>query len=120
MSNITVYQKPTCTTCRKLHALLLNKGIDFQEVNYFFDPLSKEKIEDLLFKLKMTPQELMRKKEPLYRDLGIDKKNYTNEYLVDVLVNHPELIERPIVERGAKAVVARPVEKVLDLLPRRG
>jgi arsenate reductase len=115
-ANITVYQKPTCTTCRKLFALLKKKNVNFEAVNYIFDPLSREKIEDLLFKLNMSARDVMRTKESIYQELGIGKNNFSEDYLIDLLSNHPELLQRPIVERGAKAILARPIEKVMGIL----
>lgn len=116
MARITVYQKPTCTTCRKLHGILKKKGIDAELVNYYFDPLSKEKLEDLLFKLKMSARDLMRTKEPVYKELNLANTNYTEDHLVELMVKNPDLIQRPIVERGGKAILARPVERVYEIL----
>ena len=114
MSDLTVYEKPTCTTCRNLVALLEERGIDFDRVNYHVDPLPEEKIRDLLRKAGATAHDVARKKEPLYKELGGD--SLSEDDLIAAMVEHPELLERPIVERGDRAVLARPVEKVLELL----
>ena len=116
MSKITIYQKPTCTKCRQVFSILKKRGVDFDSINYYFDPIPKEKIEELLFKLKMSAKELMRTDEKVYRELEIGKNNYSEDYLTELLSKNPDLIQRPIVERGAKAVVARPPEKVLEVL----
>lgn len=114
MSELTVYEKPTCTTCRKLAALLTERGIDFERVNYHVDPLPAEKIRDLLRKAGATAHDVARRKEPLYKELGGD--DLTEDELIAAMAEHPELLERPIVERGDAAVLARPVERVEEIL----
>lgn len=113
---ITIYQKPTCTTCRKVHGELKRRNVDFEAVNYYIDPISKQKLEELLFKLRMGPLDLMRKKEPIYKELDLANKRYTDDHLIDLMISHPELIERPIVERGGKAIVARPPERIREII----
>ena len=71
MSEITVYEKPTCTTCRKTNKLLLEKGIDFQKVNYYIKPFTKNKLKSLLKKMKLKPSELLRKSKSAYKELKI-------------------------------------------------
>ena len=116
MSKITIYQKPTCTTCRQVYGILKSKGVDFDAVNYYIDPIPRKKLEELLFKLHMKPRELMRKKEPIYQELGLEHTNYSDDHLIDLMVKYPDLIERPIVERGGKAILARPSEKIKEIL----
>jgi arsenate reductase len=82
MSDLTVYEKPTCTTCRSLFTLLTERGIDFERVNYHVDPLPESKIREL----------------------------------IKLMAEHPQLLQRPIVEKGNRAVLARPVDRALDLL----
>jgi arsenate reductase len=113
---ITVYEKPTCTKCREMDRLLREKGVDFEKVNYYLEPLSKAKLKALLAKLGMQPRELLRTSEPIYRELGIGKTEFSNEQIIALMLEHPDLIQRPIVERGGRAVLGRPVEKVKDLL----
>jgi arsenate reductase len=114
--NLLVYEKPTCTTCRKLVKLLKEQGIDFERLNYFIDPIPREKLEELLGKMGIGPRELLRKREKLYKELGLRDPGIRDEKILDALVEHPELIERPIIERGDRAVLGRPVERVLELL----
>jgi len=116
MAQITIYQKPTCTTCRKVFGLLKSKNIDFDTVNYYMDPIPQKKLEELLFKMNMSATDLLRKKEPLYKELGLADNNFTEEHIIELMVKNPDLIERPIVERGGKAVLARPAEKVLQII----
>ena len=116
MAELTVYEKPTCTTCRSLFALLTERGVDFDRVDYHVDPLPEEKIRELLRKAGITARDALRAKEPLVRDLGLDDPSVGEDELIAAMVAHPELLQRPIVERGERAVLARPVERVLALL----
>lgn len=113
---IVVYQKPTCTTCRQVHAALAESGVDFETVNYYVDPIPKKKLTDLLRKLRMTPRELLRTREPIYTSLRLAERQLSDEEIVDLMVRHPDLIQRPIVEKGARAILARPAERLKDLL----
>jgi len=113
---ITVYEKPTCTTCRKLVTLLQEEGIDFERVDYFVEPLGRERLVTLLRKAGLSPRDVLRTREPAYKELGLEDPDRTDEALLDALVAHPGLLQRPIVERGERAVLARPVENVRALL----
>jgi arsenate reductase len=116
MKKITVYEKPTCTTCRKLSKLLIEKGIDFEKVNYYIDPFSKKQLKDLLKKMNMKPEELLRKNEAAYKQMHLSSSTLTENELIDLMIENPDLVQRPIVEVGEKAVLARPVEKVLEII----
>jgi len=116
LSDLTFYEKPTCTTCRKTAALLAERGIDFERVNYYVEPIGEEKLRDLLRKADMRPREAMRTSEPIYRELGLADSDHTDEQLITLMAMHPDLVQRPIVERGERAVLARPPERVLELL----
>ncbi len=115
MSDITIYQKPTCSKCRETMELLRSKGVDFDSINYFIDPIDRATLTELLHKLSIPAIGLFRTKEPLFRELRIRERSLSDSELIDVLVQHPELIERPIVVRGEKAVLGRPPENVLKL-----
>ncbi len=112
---ITVYEKPTCTTCRNLAELLKENGIGYEKVNYYIDPLSEEKLRALLKKANLLPIDVVRKKEPLYKELNITENTPPDE-LIKLIIENPNLLQRPIVEVGNKAVLARPVEKALELI----
>ena len=116
MSKITIYQKPTCTTCREVYNVLKEKGVDFDAVNYYVDPISKAKLKELLRKMGIPASGLLRKKEEIYKTLRLDEKKLSEEELTDLMVKHPDLIQRPIVEKGAKAILARPAERIRELL----
>jgi arsenate reductase (glutaredoxin) len=112
MEAITVYEKPTCSTCRRLFALLDERGVDFERVDYIVDPLGEEKLRSLLAKAALRPRDVVRMKEPGARELPLED----DEATLRALVEQPALLQRPIVERGGRAVLARPPEKVLQIL----
>jgi len=115
MGNITVYEKPTCTTCRKVAKAFIEQGIDFQKVNYYIDPFSKSLLKRLLKKMKMNPSELLRKNDEVYKKLKTKMKKLNEDELLDLMIANPDLIQRPIVEKGNKAILARPPEKIKEL-----
>lgn len=116
MPRIVVYQKPTCTTCRQVHAALKEQGVDFDAVDYYVDPIPRAKLVELLRKMKLTPRELLRTKEPIYKALGLADREASDERLIDLMVEHPDLIQRPIVEKGARAILARPASRLTEIL----
>ena len=113
---ITIYQKPTCTTCRQVHAALKESGVDFDAVNYYVDPIPKKKLSELLRKMKMSPRELLRTKEPVYKTLRLGERDLSDDEIVELMVRNPDLIQRPIVEKGARAILARPAERLKEIL----
>ena len=96
--------------------LLRESGIPFDKVNYYVEPLSKKKLTELIRKLNMKPRDLLRKSEPIYKELGLAKDEFSDSELIDLMIEHPDLLQRPIVERGDRAVLGRPVENVKELL----
>jgi arsenate reductase (glutaredoxin) len=113
---ITVYEKPTCTKCREMNKFLVEQGIDFSKVNYYIEPLGEKKLRDLIKKMGIKPRELLRSSEAIYRELGLGKKDFSDDEIISLMGEHPDLIQRPIVERGSRAVLGRPTENVKDLL----
>lgn len=113
---ITVYQKPTCTKCRSTLNILRKRGADFDSVNYYETPLTSPELRDLITKLEISPRELLRKDEQVYRDLNLARRDVSDDELIDLMVANPDLIQRPIVVRGDKAVLGRPPESVEELL----
>jgi arsenate reductase len=113
---ITVYQKPTCTTCRQVHAALKESGVPFEAVNYYVDPIPKTKLRELLRKMGMPARQLLRTKEDVYKRLRLGERDLTDDQLVDLMVEHPDLIQRPIVEKGSRAILARPAERLKEIL----
>jgi len=116
MAEVTIYQKPTCSTCRQAVQLLKDSGKPFKAINYYERPFTKAQLKNLLKKAGLSPKDILRTKEDIYRDLGLAKKTLSDDEWLDVLVAHPDLIQRPIVEKGEKAILARPAELVKELL----
>lgn len=114
---ITVYEKPTCTTCRKLNKLFEENGVDWTKVNYFIEPFTENKLTALLKKTGMKPFDVLRRAEPEFKLAGIDKHSPDKD-VIAAMVKYPSIIQRPIVEVGEKAVLARPIELALTLLDR--
>jgi arsenate reductase len=116
MAELTIYEKPTCTTCRKVNAALKEAGVPFEAVNYYVAPLSKNKLKELIRKMGIPPEALLRKNEDIYKRLGLAEKKLSAEEIVDWMVKYPDLIQRPIVEKGARAILARPPERIKEIL----
>ncbi|MEW6324213.1 MAG: arsenate reductase family protein [Nitrospirota bacterium] len=113
---ITIYQKPTCTTCRQVYAALKEAGVEMESVNYYVDPLSKEKLKELIEKMGIKPTELFRTKEEIYKKLKLAQREVSDEEAIELMVTHPDLMQRPIVEKGRRAILARPAERLKEIL----
>jgi arsenate reductase len=113
---LTVYEKPTCSTCRRLVEMLEERETEFERVDYHRHPLSPERIRALLAKAELRPREVLRTREPLYSELGLDSGHRSDDELVALMAEHPQLLQRPLVERDERALLARPPERVLELL----
>ena len=96
--------------------LLRESGVDFEKVNYYNQPLTKAKLTELIRKLKLSPRELLRTSESIYKELGLGKLELKDDEIISLMIKHPDLIQRPIVERGSRAVLGRPTENVKELL----
>ena len=114
--HITIFHNPRCSKSRQTLALLEEKGIEPEVVRYLETPPDATQLRDLLSKLGLTARQLLRTKEDEYRELGLSDASLSEEQLIEAMVSHPKLIERPIVVRGDKAVLGRPPETVLELL----
>ena len=89
--------------------------MDFEKVNYYVKPFTKTKLKTLLAKMDMKPSELLRKNEKAYKELDIKNKNYTEKEILDLMIKNPDLVQRPIVQKGEKVILARPPEKIREL-----
>ena len=96
--------------------LLRESGVSFEKVNYYIEPLTKKKLTELLGKMKLTPRDLLRTSEAIYKELGLRTGDFTDDEIISLMVKYPDLIQRPIVERGNRAVLGRPTENVKSLL----
>ena len=96
--------------------LLRESGVDFEKVNYYNQPLTTKKLRELIRKMNIKPRDLLRTSESIYRELGLGKAEFSDDQIISLMVEHPDLIQRPIVERGSRAVLGRPIENVKVLL----
>ena len=115
MSEVIIYHNPSCSKSRQTLQLLRDRGIEPEIVEYLKTPPDEKRLDGLLQMLGMEPQELMRKKEEEYSQLGLEEKTERIE-LIRAMVEHPILIERPIVVKEDRARLGRPPEKVLEIL----
>jgi len=115
MADVCVYFNPSCSKCRGARDILEERGIDAEYVRYLDDAPSRAELERVMGLLGIDdPRRMMRTGEAVYAELGLADAG--SDALLDAMVAHPILIERPIVIRGDRAVIARPPEKLLDLL----
>lgn len=114
--NVTIYHNPRCTKSRQTLQLLEERGINPVIIEYLKSPLSAEQLDELLQKLGMEPRELMRTKETEYKELGLANETLDRQTLINAMIKHPILIERPIVVANGKVVLGRPPEAVLSIL----
>jgi arsenate reductase len=113
---IVIYQKPTCTTCRQVYAALKESGVPLDSVDYYVEPLSKRKLKELLRKMGIGARGLLRTREEIYRSLNLAERSLSDDEIIDLMVQHPDLIQRPIVEKGERAILARPAERLKEIL----
>ena len=113
---VTIYHNPRCSKSRQTLQLLEAKGIAPKIVEYLKTPPSQAELKSILKKLGIKPRALMRQGEPLYAELGLKDRALSDDALIELMVEHPILIERPIVVNGAKAAIGRPPEMVLEIL----
>ena len=112
----TIYHNPKCSKSRQTLELLKENGITPAIVEYLKTPPTADTLKTILAQLGMAPRDLMRKKEDIYSELKLDYPSLSEDDLIDAMVKHPILIERPIVLANGKAALGRPPEQVLDIL----
>ncbi len=117
MSTITIYHNPKCGTSRNVLALIRNAGIEPQVIEYLKTPPSRDELQRLIAATGAPVRELMRAKETLYTELGLDNPALSDDALIDAMLAHPILINRPLVVSPLGTRLCRPSETVLDLLP---
>ncbi len=111
----TIYHNPRCTKSRETLAILEDKKEDITIVKYLDTPLTEEKLNELIKLLNISPIDLVRKNEAIWKE-NFKNKNLTDKDIVKAMVENPKLIERPIVVKGNKAVIGRPPQNVVDIL----
>jgi arsenate reductase len=116
MPATVIYHNPRCSKSRQTLELLNEHGVDAEVIEYLKRPPDAEMLGRILDLLGMQPRELMRSNEDEYRELGLDDAALSREQLIAAMIEHPKLIQRPIVIRGNQAVLGRPPEDVLEIL----
>ncbi len=117
MSDITIYHNPNCGTSRNVLSLIRNSGVEPDIIEYLVTPPSRETLSGLIAAMNIPVRALLRKKGTPYEDLGLDDLKWTDEQLLDFMLAHPILINRPIVVTPLGTRLCRPSETVLDILP---
>lgn len=113
---VTIYHNPRCSKSRQTLALLQERKCDLEIIHYLDTPPDREQLEKLISMLRIAPCDLIRKGQSEFRELGLDGKVVSDENLIDAMLSHPILIERPIVVCGERARIGRPPESVLAIL----
>lgn len=113
---VTIYHNPRCTKSRQTLELLRRQGQEPRIIEYLKNPPGKDELNEILALLGLEPRELMRKKEDSYKANQLDAPDLSRDKLVAAMVEHPVLIERPIVLANGKAAIGRPPENVLDII----
>jgi arsenate reductase (glutaredoxin) len=116
-SETIIYHNPNCGTSRKVLAALNDAGLSPRVVEYLKTPPSRSELNDLLQRMNMKPRELLRKKGTPFEELGLDDPSKTDDMLIDAILAHPILMERPVVVSPKGVRLCRPAERVQDLLP---
>ena len=116
MEKLTVYQKPSCSKCRETLTILREAKTDFVTVDYFATPLTMATLRRLVKKLGGSARDILRTGEEIYKQLELKRKELSDDELMKLMVLYPDLIQRPIIEKGDQAVVGRPPENVRSLL----
>jgi arsenate reductase len=117
MTDLTLYHNPRCSKSRGALELLEARGLTPNVVRYLETPLSAAQIKALLGKLGISARQLLRTGEDEYKMLQLADESLSDAQLIDAIAQHPKLMERPILEVGDKAVIGRPPENILELLP---
>ncbi len=112
---LTIYHNNRCSKSREVLALLEQLGRPFQVINYLNEPLDENALRQLLQKLALKPQQLIRSKEDEYQQLGLTQSGLADEVYLQAMLQHPKLMERPVVVFNDKAVIARPASRVQEL-----
>jgi arsenate reductase len=111
-----IYHNPRCSKSRQALALLRDNAIEPIIVEYLKEPITKPQLKELLKKLGLEPRELLRKSEKEFKDLQLSNKSLSDDIVIDFMIKHPKLIERPIIVRGDDAVIGRPADKIFNLM----
>jgi arsenate reductase len=114
--DVTIYYNPNCSKCRMSLEILERQGEDTRIIEYLETPPDYRTLNGLLDLLGLEPRELMRTHEKEYSEAGLDDAGLSREQLINAMIEHPRLIERPVVIKNGKATIGRPPEKILEIL----
>jgi arsenate reductase len=117
MADVTIYHNPSCTTSRRVLAAIREAGVEPRVVEYLKAPPSRAELKSLLGRMGMTPRALLRRRGTPYDALGLDDPKQSDEALIDAMLAHPVLIERPIVVTELGVRLCRPVDRLAEILP---
>lgn len=115
--DIIIYHNPACGTSRNTLGLIRNAGIEPHVIAYLDSPPTRAKLAELIERMRISPRALLRRKGTPYEELGLDNSQLTDDELIDLMIAHPILINRPIVVTDKGVRLCRPSEEVLDILP---
>ena len=110
-----IYHNPRCRKSRETLQIIQDKGVQVEIIEYLKDIPSEDELKDVLIKLNMKPQDILRKGEPVFKE-KFKGMNFNDDEWIKIMLEHPKLIERPIIVKDYKAVLGRPPENVLELL----
>jgi len=116
MTDVTLYHNPLCSKSRAVLALLEENDVDLDIVYYMDNPPDVKQLKSLLRKLGLGVRDVLRRSEEDYETLGLDDDDLADEIVLDLLAKHPQLLQRPIVVIGNKAIIGRPPERVLTFI----
>ncbi|MGM0557245.1 MAG: arsenate reductase (glutaredoxin) [Myxococcota bacterium] len=116
MSDVTIWHYNRCSKSRQTLALLEERDLDIEIREYLEDTPSADELDDVLTRLEMEPRAFMRTKESAYKENGLDDGSLSRAELIDAMIAHPKLIQRPVVIKGDEVALGRPPEAVLDIL----
>jgi len=114
---VTIYHNPKCATSRKVLGMIRDAGVEPQVIEYLKTPPSRAELVALLGRIGIKPRALLRRRGTPYDELGLDDPGKSDDALIDAIVAHPVLMERPVVASAKGAVLCRPVERLNDVMP---
>lgn len=116
MNQTVILHNPRCSKSRAAVELLQSRGLDFQVIEYLEKPPSKQQLAKIVKQLGIRPSDLVRKQEPLFKELELADKTFSDGEWLAVLVDNPQLIQRPIVIHNGQAAIGRPIERIIEML----
>ena len=118
-TQVTIYHNPACATSRKVLGMIREAGVEPRVIEYLKTPPTRAELVDLLGRMGMRPRDLLRRRGTPYQELGLDDPGKTDDALIDAIMAHPILMERPVVTGPRGVRLCRPVERLKDVLPAR-